>query len=110
MNNFFKGFEGQHGAVKLWSEYQQSIIAGLPEAPEDLDNAVAAFVVRLNEKNEDVNYLLNTQAPIDARNVDRAYRRLALKLHPDRCGGSEYHAELFKCLSEAYIRAKKPFE
>lgn len=50
MNNFFKGFEGQHGAVKLWSEYQQSIIDALTEAPEDLDNAVVAFEVRLKEK------------------------------------------------------------
>ena len=62
--------------LKSEVEFQQSIIDALPEVPADLDAAVTAFVTRLKEKNENVNYLLDTQAPINARNIDRAYRKL----------------------------------
>ena len=39
-------------------------------------------------------------------NVRRAYKKLALKTHPDKFPGSEYHEEFFKVLAEVYQRAE----
>lgn len=52
--------------------------------------------------------ILGVQRDADGETVKKAYRKLALKYHPDRNGGSEEGAEQFKEATEAYEVLRDP--
>ena len=53
-------------------------------------------------------YLLGIDKNADQAQIKSAYKKLALKWHPDKNGGSEEATEMFKSISEAYSVLSNP--
>ena len=60
------------------------------------------------KKQQNLYYLLGVTKDADTAAIKSAYKKLALKWHPDKNQGSEEATEMFKSISEAYAILSNP--
>ena len=60
------------------------------------------------KKQENLYSLLGVPKDAEAPAIKSAYKKLALKWHPDKNNGSEEATEMFKSISEAYAILSNP--
>ena len=64
--------------------------------------------MKKSTKKQNLYSLLGVPKDAEAAQIKSAYKKLALKWHPDKNNGSEEATEMFKSISEAYAVLSNP--
>jgi hypothetical protein len=97
----------------------KKLTSGLPDQPADAEQIVKDFEERCRKDKgaytelQHCAYMLGVDSDIVDRetfteqDLIRGYRKLAVKIHPDKHNDAEYYVELFKILSQVHVQGKK---